>query len=136
MVLAGRWRRSWRFSDLIFAQKHSLYSSAKQLTLEPAAQGTGHRYIPHKTCVRIIVTALLPLIIISAKAVLSAEPPLDTGSWLLFARIMFSDSYNLILLHSCRTRSFFTSGGTSLLGIEYRTLGMSYNSGFLSRARQ
>lgn len=54
-------------------------------------------------------------IIISEKAALSVAPPLGRGSWLPFAGIICSDSSNLILQHSCITRSPFTFGAPCYL---------------------
>lgn len=51
-----------------------------------------------------------PSIAIAEQAALSTEPPLGRGSWLPFAGIICSDSSNLILQHSCITRSPFTFG--------------------------
>lgn len=59
-------------------------------------------------------------ITISEKAALSAEPPLGRGSWLPFAGIICSDSSNLILQHSCITRSPFTFGAPCYLARDTR----------------
>lgn len=59
-------------------------------------------------------------IIISEKAALSAEPPLGRGSWLPFAGVICSDSSNLILQHSCITRSPFTFGAPRYLARDTR----------------
>lgn len=133
---------SWQKSGKI-SQKNSgfclegqvIQQGSRKLTSWPGAQGLeGNTYHTQcSSCSHSINSSAS--IIISEKGALSAESPLEGGSWLFFTRIICSDSSNLILQHSCITRSLFTFRAPCYLAWDTRYFA-SYHSDLLSKKRQ
>jgi len=91
----------------------------RELAPRPGAPGWGGTCHTQRSPCSHSINSSAP-IIVSEKAALSAEPPLGRGSWLPFAGIICSDSANLILQHSCTTRSPFTFGAPCCLARDTR----------------